>query len=86
MKGLLIGIGGGLTGCVLAFSIGYLQSVFGLIPIREDVYFMDRIPIDFSITTSLVIVAFATAGSALASFLPAASVANLKPSAVLRYE
>ncbi len=86
LKGLLIGIGGGLTGCVLAFSIGYLQSVFGLIPIPEDIYFMDRIPIDFSITTSLVIVAFATAGSALASFLPAASVANLKPSAVLRYE
>lgn len=86
LKGLLIGIGGGLIGCGIAFSIGYLQSSFGLIPIPEDVYFMDRIPIDFSITSSLVIVALAAAGSALASFLPAASIANVRPSAVLRYE
>ncbi len=86
VKGMLIGIGGGLIGCALAFGIGFLQSAYGLIPIPEDVYFMDRIPIDFNLTSTAIILGLAVLGSSLASFWPASSVSNLKPSHVLRYE
>jgi lipoprotein-releasing system permease protein len=76
MKGMLIGFGGAIIGCVLAFGIGYLQSEFGLIPIPEDVYFMDKIPIDFSLKSTAIILGFAVLGSALASFWPASSASN----------
>lgn len=85
LDGLVIGSAGTVAGMIA----GYLGCVFinGLsIGVAQDVYYIDRIPVDMSVGT------FAAAGigsmilTVIATVYPGAKAASVNPSEVLRHE
>lgn len=86
IKGTMIGLGGSLLGLLAALGIGYLQNKFSLIPIPEEVYFMDRIPIATDSSAVAVIFVLAVLGSIAASLWPTIRAAKIQPAQALRYE
>lgn len=85
-KGAVIGVGGSMLGLFTALSIGFMQDKFGLIPIPEEVYFMDRIPIGANPVEVITILVLAVFGSIAAAVWPTIKAARVQPAQALRYE
>ena len=86
LKGLLIGLFGGIIGSFIALSIASLQNNLKLVKVPEDIYFMDFIPIDISFLNMINITLFAIIFSVLASVWPTKRASKINPSEALHYE
>ena len=86
LKGLLIGLFGGIIGSLIALSIASLQNNLKLVKVPEDIYFMDFIPIDISFLNMINITLFAIIFSVLASVWPTKRASKINPSEALHYE
>ena len=86
LKGLLIGLFGGIIGSLIALSIASLQNNLKLVKVPEDIYFMDFIPIDISFLNMINITLFTIIFSVLASVWPTKRASKINPSEALHYE
>ena len=59
---------------------------YHILSISEDIYFMDHLPLSFSINSILLILITGITFSLIASYWPAKIAANIKPADAMRYE
>lgn len=86
IKGLIIGVGGSLSGSALAVIIAVMQNSFKWIKVPEDVYFMDFIPLDVNWIDIGIIILFALISSILAALWPTIRAGQIDPATALKYE
>lgn len=79
-------ITGLLFGNLLALIFAYLQSKYHLIPLDADAYYLDYVPVDFNLTSLLIVNLSAIVISSLVLILPSHLIAKLSPASSLRFE
>ena len=85
-EGAIIGLSGSLLGAVMSLCVLYFESVYHIIKLPNDVYFMEYLPVKISsfyflfypIITLLISIGF--------SYIPAKYSSKISPSEALRYE
>ena len=85
-EGAIIGLSGSILGILLSLSVLYLESVYHIIQLPNDIYFMNYLPVKISsiyfflypIITFLITIFF--------SYIPAKHACKITPSEALRYE
>ena len=85
-EGTIIGLSGSLLGIIFSYCILYIESVYHIIKLPNDIYFMEYLPINISpiyflfypIITLLLTIAI--------SYVPAIYSSKIPPSQALRYE
>ena len=85
-EGAIIGLSGSLLGVIMSFCVLYFESVYHIIKLPNDVYFMEYLPVKISsvyflfypIITLLITIGF--------SYIPAKYSSKISPSEALRYE
>ena len=88
--GLFATISGTLTGIIFSLYIekirSFLSNTFNLEIFPADVYFLEQLPSEINITSIFIIFIFSLIISALASYLPAASISKMKTFRALKYD
>ena len=85
-EGAIIGLSGSLLGVIMSLCVLYFESVYHIIKLPNDVYFMEYLPVKISpvyflfypIITLLITIGF--------SYIPAKYSSKISPSEALRYE
>lgn len=77
---------GMLIGNVVALCMIFLQSRFHLIPLDEESYFVDFVPVHFSFSGFLLLNCGVAILSWLVLMLPAIIISRISPSTTMRYE
>ncbi len=85
-EGAIIGLSGSLLGVIMSLCVLYFESVYHIIKLPNDVYFMEYLPVKISsvyflfypIITLLITIGF--------SYIPAKYFSKISPSEALRYE
>ena len=85
-EGAIIGLSGSLLGVIISLCALYFESVYHIIKLPNDVYFMEYLPVKISsvyflfypIITLLITIGF--------SYIPAKYFSKISPSEALRYE
>lgn len=85
-EGMVVGVVGVVAGCVLGFSLCWIQDTFGVVSLPADIYIISAVPVDMRILDFLWISAAALGISFLASLYPAWKAASLDPVEAIRYE
>lgn len=85
-EGMIISIMGIVFGTIIAKILEFVQMRFGLFKISADVYFIDKIPIDISILSILIVSIIGLILAVIASYIPARKASKIKPVEILRYE
>lgn len=83
-QGIYIGGVGVLWGLILGFGLSYILRTFVHVP--QEIYSIDRVPVELQWFDVLVTVIAALIISFLATIYPAAQAAKLEPVEALRYE
>ena len=94
LTGFTIGFFATLCGIVLGilFSINidklriFLSSVFNLEIFPSDIYFLEKLPSEINFNSIMIIFIISLIISAIASYLPAAKISNMRTFRALRYE
>jgi lipoprotein-releasing system permease protein len=85
-EGILIGIYGTISGCILGFAICLMQIKFKLFPLDTTVYPIDALPIDMRWTDFVFVSVASLVLAFLASLYPARRAANQEPIQAIRWE
>ena len=94
LTGFTIGFFASISGIVLGILFSYnieklriiLSSVFNLEIFPPDIYFLDKLPSEISFLSILVIFILSLFVTAIASYLPAMHILNMKTFRALKYE
>jgi lipoprotein-releasing system permease protein len=85
-EGIIIGLIGTVLGCVLGYSIGFLQLKYKIISLPADVYIINALPIQMHWVDFVAISAVGLVLCFLASIYPAFKASRLYPVEAIRYE
>ncbi len=85
-QGITIGGLGAVTGCILGFTLCYLQLEFSIISLPEEYYFISALPIQMQFFDFVSVALAAFVLSFLATIYPATRAAGLNPVEAIRYE
>ncbi len=85
-EGLLISITGTVLGALLAFGLIAIQTAYNVLKIPEDVYFMDKIPVQISWRATAIILVAGILLSLAAVLWPVKRAVEIEPAKALRYE
>ena len=83
-QGIFIGLLGTMWGVICGVGVCYVLRTYVKVP--QEIYTIDRVPVELQFNDILAIVFTAIIISFLASIYPAAKAAKLEPVAALRYE
>jgi lipoprotein-releasing system permease protein len=86
IEGLVIGFIGTTLGTALGWLICWALERYRFIPLKTDVYYLDRLPVEISWATFAVVAAAAVGISFAATLFPSQKAADLDPVEGLRYE
>ena len=94
LTGFSIGFFATISGVVLGvlFSLNIetvriiLSSVFNLEIFPADIYFLEKLPSEISIYSTLIIFIFSLVVTTIASFIPARNISKMKTFRALKYE
>ena len=94
LTGFTIGFFATISGIILGilFSINieklriFLSSVFNLEIFPTDIYFLEKLPSEINLVSILFVFFISLLVSALASYLPATTISNMKTFRALKYE
>ena len=75
-----------LLGNILALSICLIQHHFGILKLNPDIYYLAKVPIDFSIVSVLLINLGTLFVTLLMLIVPSYLVANISPAKTIRFE
>ena len=85
LQGVGVGAAGTFAGCGLGYLICALQYWFKIIHLEGDVYFVDVLPIAFSIWHLVTVVGFSLLISLFATLIPAWIATRISPVQALRF-
>jgi len=85
-QGLTVGVVGTAIGCLVGYSVCWIQDKFHVISLPPDIYMISAVPVDMRVFDFLWISAAAIFISLLASLYPASKAASLDPVQAIRYE
>lgn len=85
-QGLKIGITGSLSGCALAFTFGWLQNTFEFIKLRGEIYYLDSLPIKFSLWHFELVAGISILLTIAASAVPALIASRVRPLRAIRFK
>ena len=85
-RGVMIGLLGTTLGCGLGFLFGILQQNYGLISLKGEIYYLDKLPVDMKIWHFQVVALMTLLLSFLASLLPSWLSVRVKPIRSVRYK
>jgi len=84
-QGITITLLGILLGTVLGFTLGLLIKQYQFISLPKGVYFIDKIPVYFSLPDIIITLAIAFIVGIIASIYPAYKVSQFDPVEIIRY-
>ncbi len=85
-EGVIIGLVGTVLGCILGYSLGFMQMEYNLISLPSDVYIIDSLPMQLQLNDFIAISVVAMVLCLLASVYPAFKASKLYPVEAIRYE
>ena len=83
---VIILLKGMVAGNVLGLLLAFLQKEFNIVHLNPESYYIDSVPVEFDLTTIILINIVTFIVSTLALVLPSYLVARIHPSKVLRFE
>jgi lipoprotein-releasing system permease protein len=84
--GFLIGASGTVLGLGIGAGLCYALKTFKIVPIPAEIYYFDRLPVNFRWDDAATVAGAALLISLLSALYPAIAAAKLKTSEALRYE
>lgn len=78
--------GGLILGNAFAFLLGGIQHYFHLIKLNQETYYIDYVPIDFSINGILIVNGLTVIICIAVLFLPTMIVSQIKPVKAIKFE
>jgi lipoprotein-releasing system permease protein len=85
-KGMVIGALGTMLGSAIAFVVSALLERYPIVPLPENVFYVDALPVRFRFVHLLIVASASLLISFLATIYPARRAARLAPVEVLRSE
>ncbi|MCK4859641.1 MAG: ABC transporter permease [Candidatus Omnitrophica bacterium] len=86
LQGLIIGFLGTGLGLLLGLGLGYLLERYQFVKLPQDIYYLDKIPLNIQSGDVCSILFFAFLITILSTLYPARQAARLNPVEALRYE
>lgn len=81
----IVGLGA-LIGNAVGVGLVFLQRTTGIIPLDPEMYYLDSVPVELSITAIIILNIAAVVGAWLILILPARLAATVDPAQTTRYE
>jgi lipoprotein-releasing system permease protein len=85
-EGLLVGVIGTTLGCLIGYTVGFLQLEYHLVSLPSDVYLINALPIKMQWVDFIAIAIVSIFLSLVASVYPAYKASKLVPVEAIRYE
>jgi lipoprotein-releasing system permease protein len=86
LQGVLISIIGTVAGLILGYGLTFLFGHYQLIHLSADVYSIDTLPFDPTLSDGLLVTAVSIGVALLATLYPSSAAAKVLPAEALRYE
>ncbi|MEN3013911.1 MAG: ABC transporter permease [Endomicrobiia bacterium] len=84
-QGMIINLSGIFLGCILGFILGILIKQYQFVKLPKEVYYIDKIPVYFSIPDIILTLFIAIVVGILASIYPAYKISQFDPVEIIRY-
>lgn len=84
-QGILLGAVGTSSGCLLGFAVCWLQSTYKIISLKGEIYFLDAVPIEFSVWHYALVVSVSMFFCVLATLIPSLIASRIQPLRALRF-
>jgi lipoprotein-releasing system permease protein len=85
VQGMLIGVAGISIGCMFSLALCKAQQYFGLITLKSELYFVDRLPVNISVWHYVIVCGVALLLTFISTFIPALLAARVQPVKALRF-
>lgn len=86
IKGTALAFWGSVVGCAIAFLFCFLQSRFGLISLKGEVYFLDELPVRIVGLHYLIVLSCSTLLGFVATLVPAIVSSGITPLRAIRFK
>ncbi len=86
LRGFIIGLIGSLIGCVLSFTILWLQFKFEFFKLNAGVHFLETVPVSINYKYFLFVFAFSVFLSVLASLVPSVIATRISPLKAIKFK
>ncbi|MFH1049963.1 MAG: FtsX-like permease family protein [bacterium] len=86
IQGLSIGIIGTIIGCSIGLLFGLIQQNYGIISLEGEIYFLDKLPVEFEVWHFAVVCTTAIVLSFLATLIPSFIASSIKPIRAIRFK
>jgi lipoprotein-releasing system permease protein len=85
LQGIVITLTGILLGSILGFTLGWLIKQYQFVKLPKGVYFIDKIPVYFSLPDVVITLSITIIVGFLASLYPSYKISQLDPVEIIRY-
>jgi lipoprotein-releasing system permease protein len=85
LQGIVITLTGILLGSILGFTLGWLIKQYQFVKLPKGVYFIDKIPVYFSLPDIAITLSITIIVGFLASLYPSYKISQLDPVEIIRY-
>jgi len=85
LQGIIITLSGILFGSILGFTLGWLIKQYQFVKLPKGVYFIDKIPVYFSLPDIIVTLSITLIVGFLASLYPSYKISQFDPVEIIRY-
>ncbi len=85
LQGMIINISGIVLGSLLGFFLGFLIKEYQFIKLPKGVYYIDKIPVYFSILDIFITLSITILAGIVASVYPAHRISQFDPVEIIRY-
>ncbi len=84
-QGLILGAIGTVSGCLLGFAVCWLQSTYKIISLKGEIYFLDAVPIEFSLWHYVLVIGVSMFFCFLATLIPSLIASRIRPLRALQF-
>jgi lipoprotein-releasing system permease protein len=85
LQGIVITLTGILLGSILGFTLGWLIKQYQFVKLPKGVYFIDKIPVYFSLPDIAITLSITIIVGFLASLYPSYKISQFDPVEIIRY-